>query len=324
MTTTEGDVGGTSAEGPVGVPAPPGAGPGAVPTPRADAEALKGRDSFSVRFRHVLRRDRLGKTAVAFLIVMALAAALGPILLGDAATQAHLDRRFVPPMSTEHGWTYVFGSDALGRSFLARLLVAARTTLIIAVLAVVLSALVGAIIGTVVGYAGGRLDTFAMRTADVMLAFPSLLLALIVLYTIGPGIAALIFVLAVARLALYTRVARAETLAVRERLFVTAARALGAGPLRIVRTQIAPVIAPSVVALATLEFALVILSESALSFLGLGVQQPDVTWGGLIAEGRNYLRDAWWVALLPGLAITLTAIAVNVLADVIRRATQSD
>lgn len=301
-----------------------GEGPAPAPGPTADPEAIKGRDSFSVRLRHVLRRDRLGQLSLAFLVMLLLAALLGPILMADAATQAHLDRRFIPPFHMDHGASYLLGSDALGRSFLARLLVAARTTLLIAGLAVVASALVGALIGTVVGYVGGRLDAVAMRTADVMLAFPSLLLALIILYTLGPGVPALIFVLAVARLALYARVARAETLAVRERLFVTAARALGAGPFRIVLTQIAPVITSSLVALATLEFALVILSESALSFLGLGVQQPDITWGGLIAEGRNYLRDAWWVALLPGAAITLTAICVNVLADVTRRAAQSD
>jgi peptide/nickel transport system permease protein len=308
------------AEGPVVGPGVNGTGP---PGP-ADAEAVRRRDRFSVRLRYVLRTDRLGQAALAFLVLVVLAAVLGPLVMGDAATQADLGKRFVAPFDPQQGAAYFLGSDALGRSFLARLLVAARTTLVIAVLAVVASALVGSLIGTVVGYIGGRTDAYTMRIADVMLAFPSLLLALIILYTLGPGLAPLIFVLAVARLALYARVARAETLAVRERLFVTAARALGAGPTRIVLTQIAPVIAPSLVGLATLEFALVILSESALSFLGLGVRQPDITWGGLIAEGRNYLRDAWWVALLPGLAITLTAVAVNVLADVVRRTTQSD
>ena len=293
-------------------------------TNETDAARVKRRDRFSVRLLHVLRSDRLGQAALVFLVLIVLAALLGPLVIGDAATHANLGKRFVTPFDPQQGAAYVLGSDALGRSFLARLLVAARTTVVIAVLAVVASALIGSLIGTVVGYLGGRVDSYVMRIADVMQAFPSLLLALIILYTVGPGLVPLIFVLAVARMEVYVRVARAETLAVRERLFVTAARALGAGPIRIVLTQIAPVIAPSLVGLATLEFALVILSESALSFLGLGVQQPDITWGGLIAEGRNYLRDAWWVALLPGLAITLTAVAVNVMADVVRRTTQSD
>jgi len=289
-----------------------------------DGSTLMRRDRFSVRLRHVLRRDRLGQLALVIIVVIVIAAVFGPLMMGDAATQADLGKRFVAPFNPDHGAAYILGSDALGRSFLARLLVAARTTLIIAVLAVVVATLIGSLIGTVVGYIGGRVDAYVMRIADVMQAFPSLLLALIILYTVGPGLAPLIIVLAVARMEVYVRVARAETLAVRERLFVTAARALGAGPIRIVLTQIVPVIAASVVSLATLEFALVILSESALSFLGLGVQQPDITWGGLIAEGRNYLRDAWWVALLPGLAITLTAVAVNVMADVVRRTTQTD
>jgi peptide/nickel transport system permease protein len=265
----------------------------------------------------------MGTAAVVYLGLLLVVAVVGPFVLGDTAKDARFDLRFVAP-GFSHGWEYVLGSDALGRSFLARLTVAARTTLLISVVAVLIAATVGALIGTVVGYVRGRLESVVMRTADVLLAFPSLLLALIVLYTIGAGILPLIMVLAVARFALYTRVARGETLVVRERLFVTASKALGASPARIVLKQVVPVILPSLVALATLEFALVILSESALSFLGLGVRAPDVTWGGLIAEGRNYLRDAWWVALLPGLAITTTAIAVNLLADVIRRAAETD
>jgi peptide/nickel transport system permease protein len=159
-----------------------------------------------------------------------------------------------------------------------------------------------------------------MRIADVLLAFPTLLLALIVLYTLPAGIPTLIFVLAATRLAVYVRVARSETLVVRERLFVKASRALGARPGHIVGRQILPVILPTMAVLATLEFALMILSESSLSFLGIGVQPPNVTWGLLISEGSNYLLTAWWVALFPGIAITLTAISVNLLADWFRRA----
>jgi peptide/nickel transport system permease protein len=289
-----------------------------------EAEAIRRHDGFFVRFRYVLKTDRLGQIAVAYLAILLLAAIIGPTLVGHAATEAHLSWRFTPPLDTGHGYMYVLGSDALGRSFLARLIVAARTTLVISVLAVLAAALIGTLVGTAVGYVGGRLDSFAMRSADVMMAFPSLLLALIVLYTLGPSLPALIFVLAATRIPLYARVARAETLAVRERLFIDAARALGASSLRIVFRQILPVIAASLVTLATLEFALVILSESALSFLGLGVRDPSFTWGSMISEGRNYLRDAWWVAILPGLAITATAISANVLADTVRRAQDSE
>ena len=290
----------------------------------AGSEPVRAADGLWRKVRYLLRRDMLGITAMTYLVLLLLATVVGSFVLGEAASTTNLKLRFVPPLSTEYGWQYVLGSDAMGRSFLARLVVAARTTMIIAVTAVVAAALVGAFIGMIVGFARGRLDKFTMRIADVMLAFPSLLLALIVLYTIGANLGSLILVLALARIAMYTRVTRAETLAVRERVYIRASRAFGAGATRIVSTQILPVIVTPLIAVATLEFAMVMLAESALSFLGLGVREPDVTWGGLIAEGRNYLQDAWWVALLPGLAITLTAIATNVLAELIRKAAESE
>lgn len=285
-----------------------------------EAEPIGSQEKLATRMRGLLKRDRSVQIALGFAVVLLLTAAFGPLLLSDTAQSANVANRFLPPLSMAEGWEYVLGSDAVGRSFLARLVVASRTTLTIAILAVLSAAIVGFLVGTVVGYLGGIADAVAMRAADVMLAFPTLLLALVVLYTFPKGIGTLIFVLAVTRLAVYTRVARGETLAVRERLYVRAARALGATRSRIILRQVAPVIAPTVGVLATLEFALVILAESSLSFLGIGIQPPDVTWGMLISEGRNYLRDAWWVALLPGVAITATTISVNILADWFRRA----
>ena len=293
---------------------------------RAASGADPVRDAHGLwrKIGHQLRRDVLGWAAMAWIVLLVLAASVGPVFLKDAAGEPALQLRFLPPLSTEHGWQYLLGSDALGRSYLARLVVAARTTLLIALVAVLVALAIGSLIGTVAGFLRGRLDMVVMRVADVMLAFPSLLLALIVLYTLGAGLVPLILVLALARIAMYTRVARAETLAVRERVYIRASRAFGAGPVRIVLTQVIPVIASPLVALATLEFAMVMLAESALSFLGLGVHEPDVTWGGLIAEGRNYLESAWWVALLPGLALTLTAVATNVLAELVRKAAESE
>ena len=288
------------------------------------AEPVRQAHGLWRKVGYQLRRDALGGAAAGWLVLLVLAAAVGPAFLGDMAREPALQLRFLPPLSTEHGWEYVLGSDALGRGYLARLVVAARTTLLIALVAVLVALAVGSIIGTVSGFLRGRLDTVVMRVADVMLAFPSLLLALIVLYTLGTGLVPLILVLALARIAMYSRVARAVTLAVRERVYIRASRAFGSGSARIVLTQIIPVIANPLVALATLEFAMVMLAESALSFLGLGVHEPDITWGGLIAEGRNYLESAWWVALFPGLALTLTAVATNVLAELVRKAAESE
>lgn len=297
--------------------------PSQVAAPEA-ADVVAQRDRFSVRLRYVLGGDRAGMVAMGFIALVLLVTVVGPLVLGASAAQAHLQRRFVPPFHPSNGLAYILGSDALGRSLLARLVIATRTTLTISVTSVTLAALVGGVIGLVVGYLGGRVAVLAMRAADVMLAFPSLLLALIVLYTLGPGIPQLVLVLAASRFALYARVARAETLSIRERMFVTAARAVGAGAVRVVTRQIAPIVLASIVTLATVDFSLVILAESALSFLGLGVQQPNITWGGLVSDGQNYLRTAWWLALFPGMAITLTAMSVNILADALRRASTSD
>ncbi|GAA4287885.1 ABC transporter permease [Georgenia daeguensis] len=290
--------------------------------PGSDAEQVQQSERFRAKLAHTVRHDRGAQFGIAFLGVVLASSVLSPLFVTDALVP-RLDMRFTPP-TLEHGWHYVLGADALGRSFLARLVVAGRTTLLIALVAVLLASVIGSMIGATVGYVRGAAETVVMRVTDVMLAFPSLLLALIVLYILGPGVASLMFVLAIGRLPAFTRVARGEALAVRERVFITASRSLGSGPFRIMAKQILPVIAPPLVALATLEFALIILAESALSFLGLGIQAPDVTWGGLIAEGRNYLRDAWWVALLPGLVITLTAVSVNLVADAVRRTNETD
>jgi peptide/nickel transport system permease protein len=284
------------------------------------ASVIPPRETLVKRLRAEFMRDRLIQVSVIYLVLVLIVAVFGPVFFGGLATQADIADRFLPPLSFHAGWQYVLGADAIGRSFLAQLVVATRTTLIISVCAVLAVAVIGSLLGAVVGYVGGFADQVAMRVADVMLAFPTLLLALIVLYTLPAGIPTLIFVLAVTRLAVYVRVARSDTLVVRQRLFVRASRALGAGPAHIIGRQILPVIAPTMGVLATLEFALMILAESSLSFLGIGVQPPNVTWGLLIAEGSNYLLSAWWVALLPGIAITSTALSVNLLADWFRRA----
>jgi peptide/nickel transport system permease protein len=295
----------------------------AVQLIRADQRAtgvVPPRETLARRLRAEFARDRLIQVSVIYLALVVLVAIFGPVFFGNLATQSDISDRFLPPLSFHAGWQYVLGGDDIGRSFLAQLIVATRTTLIISVCAVAAVAVIGSLLGAVVGYVGGFVDLVAMRAADVMLSFPTLLLALIVLYTLPAGIPTLIFVLAITRLAVYVRVARGDTLAIRQRLFVRASRALGGRPLHIIGRQILPVIAPTMGVLATLEFALMILAESSLSFLGIGVQPPNVTWGLLISEGSNYLLTAWWVALLPGIAITSTALAVNLLADWFRRA----
>lgn len=271
--------------------------------------------------RSVLRmlwRDKLALVAALYLLLMVLCALFGPALLGDVATAVNLRARNAPPFTLDNGWLFVLGADSLGRSILARLIVASQNTLAIAAAAVVISLSLGGAIGLVAGYVGRWVENLIMRLADILMSFPSLLMAVVVLYVLEPRVGNLVIVLAITRLPIYIRTARAEVLEIRERLFVSAARAMGAGGLRIVMRHVAPITLPTIMTIATIDFAFVMLAESSLSFLGIGIQPPEVTWGLMVAQGRNYLSTAWWLAFFPGLAIMLTTLALNLLSSWLR------
>jgi peptide/nickel transport system permease protein len=255
---------------------------------------------------------------------MALCAVFGPALLGDIGTGLNLKMRNAPPGSIEQGWTFILGADALGRPILPRIIIAAQNTLGVATAAVLTSMIAGGLLGLIAGYAGGWLGTVIMRVADIVMSFPSLLLAVVVLYVLEPRVANLVIVLAITRMPVYIRTTRAEVLEIRERMYVNAARVLGAGTGRILARHIAPLVVPTLITVATLDFAYVMLAESALSFLGIGIQPPEVTWGLMVAQGRNYLSSAWWLAFFPGLAIMLTTLALNLLSGWVRLATDPE
>jgi peptide/nickel transport system permease protein len=261
----------------------------------------------------LLFRDRFALASAIFLALLVVCAIVGPWLIGDLATKMALRQRNLAPGSLAYGWAYVLGADSLGRSLLARLLVGARSTLGIAAAASLLAMVVGGTLGLVAGYVGRWIGNLIMRIVDVIMSFPSLLLALVVLFLLGPSIANLVIVLAITRIPIYLRTTRAEVLEVRERMFVSAAKVMGASSSRIVWRHIVPIVAPTLITIASIDFASVILAESALSFLGLGIQPPSFTWGAMVAVGRNYLASAWWLALWPGLAIMLTTLALNML-----------
>ena len=212
----------------------------------------------------------------------------------------------------------ILGADALGRPLLARIIVAAQNTLMIAAGAVALSATIGAGLGLVAGYGPKWLGTAIMRLADVIMSFPSLLLAVIVLYMLSPSVGNVILVLAITRIPIYLRTTRAEVLEIKERMFVQAAQVMGASSTRIVLRHILPMVIPTLVTIATLDFAFVMLAESALSFLGIGIQPPEITWGLMVAQGKQYLANAWWLAFWPGLAIILTTLSLNLLSNWLR------
>jgi peptide/nickel transport system permease protein len=263
----------------------------------------------------MLWRDKFTLAAVLFLLVVTFCVFFGQHFFGEAADSINLKARNAPPMSMSEGWTFVLGADALGRAILARVIVGARNTMAVAAAAVLCSFAVGVTLGLIAGYKDGWVGNVIMRFADVLMSFPSLLLALIVLYILDPAASNVVLVLAITRVPIYIRTTRAQVLEIRERMFVTAARVMGASPMRIVCRHILPVALPTLVTIATLEFAVVMLSESTLSFLGLGIQPPEFSWGLMVSQGQNYLGTAWWLAFWPGLAITLTATSLNLLAN---------
>ena len=265
----------------------------------------------------LLWRDKFATLSAIWFVVLIGFVLIGPAFLNESAIKLDLSARNAAPGLT-HGWLYIFGADPLGRPLLPRLMVGARNTLAIAVSAVLIALTIGGLLGMIAGYLGGVVSAIIMRLADVISSFPSLLLALIVLYVLEPHVMNLVIVLAITRIAIYLRVTRAEVLEIRERVFVDAARALGGSSVHIMRKHIAPVVAPMLLTIMTVDFATVMLSESALSFLGIGIQAPEITWGLMVSQGRNYLAQAWWLAFIPGLAIMLTALSANLLSSWLR------
>ena len=283
----------------------------------AELSAASGRRRSSVLLRSLLR-DRYATASLIFLLIVLICAIIGPSLLAEQARSLKLRGRNAPPFSLENGWMFVLGGDALGRSLLARIIVASQNTLLIAGSAVFLSMLVGGFLGLVAGYRGGKVGAILLRLADAIMSFPSMLLAVIVLFVFEPGVMNVVLVLAVSRIPIFMRTVRAEVLELKQRMFVTAARAMGAKKNRILLRHIAPMLLPTLINLAALEMAFVMLVESGLSFLGIGIQPPDVTWGLMVADGRNYLGSAWWLAFWPGLAIMLVAMSLNLLSNWLR------
>ncbi len=261
-------------------------------------------------------RNRLALAGLA--IVLALGAvALGADLLAPySPTVGDLGSARLLPPSAAH-W---FGTDDQGRDILSRLLHGSRITLFVVVLVAVLAAPVGLLVGTAAGYAGGWLDVVLMRITDIFLAFPRLVLALAFVAALGPGIENAVIAIAITSWPPYARIARAETLGIRQADYISAVRLLGAGPLRIVLRHVMPMCLPSVIVRVTLDMAGIILTAAGLGFLGLGAQPPMPEWGAMIAAGRAYVLDQWWVAAAPGAAIFVVSLAFNLLGDGLRDA----
>jgi ABC-type dipeptide/oligopeptide/nickel transport system permease subunit len=212
----------------------------------------------------------------------------------------------------------LLGTDQVGRDLLSRMIYGGRVSLMVGVSAVLLSSTIGVLLGLTAGYTGERVDWAIMTLINVMLSFPFVLLALSVIAVLGPSLVNMIFVLGVAGWPIYARVVRAETMSIREREFVLAGRALGMSHARLVFRQILPNVVSAIVVIATLQVAQVIILESFLSFLGLGIQPPTPAWGNMLGEGRVYMLNSWWIATFPGLAIFLTTLVINLMGNALR------
>jgi peptide/nickel transport system permease protein len=282
------------------------------------AEPREGRQDLRRVIRELVR-NKAALLGLAILLGVMAAAVFAPLVAPYDPVFQEIARRLRPPgWVTAEGQIHLLGTDHLGRDILSRLIFGARISLIIGVSAVTVAGTLGTLIGLAAGYCGGRVDDFCMRLTDTMLAMPFILLALAVIAVLGPSLWNIIFVLGITSWVSYARVVRAEVLTLRTREFIAAAKALGGGGRRIVFRHLLPNVLTPVIVIATLEVARMIILESALSFLGLGVQPPTPTWGGMLADGRAYLSTAWWLATFPGLSIMLTVLGINLLGDWLR------
>ena len=266
-----------------------------------------------------LRRDKKGRAGVVLLAVLLVLVFAGPILLGLDPLYQDLRGRLVPPLGLERAVaSHPLGTDQLGRDMLARLLVGGQISLAVGLSASVLAAIIGVAAGMLAGYMGRFWDGVITSIADVQLTFPNILLALSVMVVLGPGIGNLILVLVLSSWVFQARIIRADVLSLRHRDFVDAGRAIGATDSYLLWKYILPNIAGSVLVLFTLTLVRVILAEASLSFLGLGIMPPAPSWGGMLAEGRQYLSSAWWAGTFPGLLLMLTIVAINLIGDSLR------
>jgi peptide/nickel transport system permease protein len=262
----------------------------------------------------LFRRNPLAMAGLAIMLALVVLAAIGPLIAPADPLAQSLGLRLSPPGANG----YILGSDELGRDILSRLLYGARISLSIVLMVAVAVAPVGLAIGTIAGYFGGPVDTVLMRITDIFLSFPRLVLALALASALGPGIENAVIAIAITAWPPYARIARAETISIRNSDFIAASRLQGASPLRIIATQVAPLCASSVIVRVTLDMAGIMLTAAGLGFLGLGAQPPSPEWGAMVAAGRRFVFDQWWVAAMPGLAICAVSLGFNFLGDGLR------
>jgi peptide/nickel transport system permease protein len=275
----------------------------------------------SSRVLHAFVRNPLAMSGLALFGLTLLVALFAPALAPDAYDEQNVMGRLRPPLSAgSDGRVYVLGTDPLGRDMLSRIIYGARASVSVALAGLVIGGGLGSLLGLLAGFGGRGLDAAVMRLVDAQLAFPSLLLAIAVIAALGTSLWTLLAVLALRSWAVHARTLRSAVLVIRELESVTAARALGAGPMRVAFKEILPNALAPLIVVATAQLGALILLESTLSFLGIGLQPPAPSWGSMLSSGRPYMTVAWWVAAVPGVAILIAVLGANLLGDGLRDA----
>lgn len=285
------------------------------------AEVAAGQQPPSVfrSFLQALRRNHVAQVAVVILFIAVIVGLFAPLIAPHDPQAQNLANRLRPPFwDAQSVPGHVLGTDELGRDVLSRVLFGTRVSLLVGISATVLSGLIGTVIGVVSGYLRGLTDVLFMRLADIQLAYPTILLALVVVVVVEPSVWIVVLVLGINGWMNYARVIRAEVLSLRTREFVKAAKAIGAGSGQIMWRHIRPNIIAPLATVGTLQVAAMIIAEASLSYLGLGVPPTIPTWGGMLASGQLYIGTAWWIAVFSGLAVVLTTLSINVTGDLLR------
>ena len=289
--------------------------------PGTPAHAANGRRQMLSEFWHYFSKNRGAVIGLAFFVLLVVIAVFAPVIAPHNPDQQFRDHLLTPPFWQDGGsLTFLLGTDAVGRDILSRLIHGARFSLFIGIFVVSIAVTGGILVGLISGYFRGWIDTFVMRIMDIILAFPSLLLALVLVAVLGPGLINAMIAIAIVYQPHFVRLARASVLSEREREYVVSAKVAGAGVLRLMFVTILPNCLAPLIVQATLAFSNAILDAAALGFLGMGAQPPTPEWGTMLAEAREFILRAWWVVTFPGLAILVTVLAINLMGDGLRDA----
>jgi peptide/nickel transport system permease protein len=262
----------------------------------------------------VLLHNRVGMLGIVIVLFMVGMALFAPFLAPYDPNAPDITQRLRPPFSEGN----LLGTDQMGRDMLSRIIYGSRISLGIGVYAVIVSGMIGVAVGIISGYYGGWVDTVLMRLVDVQLAFPFILLALVLSAILGGGFKNLVITLVISSWVTYARLARGEVLAIREKDYVSAAHALGMSGMRIMFRHMLPNLMTPVIVVSSLNMAQLVVAEAAISFLGFGVQPPDISWGNMLSQGRDYIINAWWLTTFPGLALAVAALGINLTGDWLR------